>query len=295
MISPELARQIRYIQIRARRAVDTVFGGEYASVFRGQGMEFQEVRDYQPGDEIRSIDWNVTARMGHPYVKRYVEERELTVLFVVDLSASGAFGSGARSKTEVAAELTALLAFSAIRHHDRVGLVVFTDVIELFIPPKKGVTHALRLVRELLFFTPRRRGTDIGVALSFVSRVQRRRATVFLISDFMAAGYENELRLAVKRHDLIAASIVDPHELALPRVGLLELQDAETGARVLVDTSSRRVREEYARHGRERQQALAAQLRGLGIDQIPIHTEQSWTRDLVRFFKARERRAARGH
>ena len=175
MISPELARQIRYIQIRARRAVDSVFGGEYASVFRGQGIEFQEVREYQPGDEIRSIDWNVTARMGHPYVKRYVEERELTVLFLVDLSASGTFGSGARSKTEVAAELTALLAFSAIRHHDRVGLVVFTDIIELFIPPKKGATHALRLVRELLFFAPRRRGTDIGAALGFVSRVQRRR------------------------------------------------------------------------------------------------------------------------
>lgn len=294
MISPELARQIRYIQIRARRAVDTVFGGEYASVFRGQGIEFQEVRDYQPGDEIRSIDWNVTARMGQPYVKRYVEERELTVLFVVDLSASGTFGSGARSKTEVAAELTALLAFSAIRHHDRVGLVVFTDVIERFIPPKKGATHALRLVRELLYFSPRRHGTDIGAALGFVSRVQRRRATVFLISDFLAAGYERELRLTVKRHDLIAASIVDPHELALPRAGLLELQDAETGARVLVDTSSRRVREEYARRGRERQQALAAQLRGLGIDQVPIHTEQGWTRDLVRFFKARERRAARG-
>lgn len=294
MISPELARQIRYIQIRARRAVDTVFGGEYASVFRGQGIEFQEVRDYQPGDDIRSIDWNVTARLGHPYVKRYVEERELTVLFVVDLSASGTFGSGARSKTEVAAELTALLAFSAIRHHDRVGLVVFTDVIERFIPPKKGVTHALRLVRELLYFTPRRRGTDVGAALSFVSRVQRRRATLFLISDFLAAGYDRELRLAAKRHDLIAASIVDPHELTLPRVGLLELQDAETGDRVLVDTSSRRVRDEYARRGRERGQALAAQLRGLGIDQVPIHTEQSWTRDLVRFFKARERRAARG-
>ena len=294
MISPELARQIRYIQIRARRAVDTVFGGEYASVFRGQGMEFQEVRDYQPGDDIRSIDWNVTARMGHPYVKRYVEERELTVLFVVDLSASGTFGSGARSKTEVAAELTALLAFSAIRHHDRVGLVVFTDVIERYVPPKKGVTHALRLVRELLYFTPWRRGTDVGAALAFVSRVQRRRATLFLISDFLASGYDAELRLAARRHDLIAASIVDPHELTLPRVGLLELQDAESGARVLLDTSSRRVREEYARRGRERRQALAAQLRGLGIDQVPIHVEQSWTRDLVRFFKARERRAARG-
>ena len=205
MISRELARQIRYIQISARRAVDTVFGGEYASVFRGQGIEFQEVREYHPGDEIRSIDWNVTARMGHPYVKRFVEERELTVLFVVDLSASGTFGSAGKSKLEVAAELTALLAFSAIRHNDRVGLVAFTDVIELFIPPKKGTTHALRLVRELLFFAPRHTRTDIGVALSFVSRVQRRRATVFVISDFLAGGYQRELRLAVKRHDLIAA------------------------------------------------------------------------------------------
>ena len=294
MISPELARQIRYIQIRARRAVDTVFGGEYASVFRGQGIEFQEVRDYQPGDEIRSIDWNVTARMGHPYVKRYVEERELTVLFVVDLSASGAFGSIAKSKTEVAAELTALLAFSAIRHNDRVGLIAFTGEVELFIPPKKGVTHVLRLVRELLFFEPAGTGTDIGAALRFVSRVQRRRATLFLVSDFLAADYEPELRLAAARHDLIAASIVDPHELSLPRAGLLDLQDAETGRRVLVDTSSRRVRADYERRGRERQEALTAQLRRLRVDQIRIHTDRSWTRDLVRFFKARERRAAGG-
>lgn len=294
MISPELARQIRYIQISARRAVDTVFGGEYASVFRGQGIEFQEVRDYQPGDEIRSIDWNVTARMGQPYVKRYVEERELTVLFMVDLSASGRFGSIAKSKTEVAAELTALLAFSAIRHNDRVGLVAFTGEVELFIPPKKGVTHVLRLVRELLFFEPRGTRTDIGAALRFVSRVQRRRATVFLVSDFLAADYEPELRLAAARHDLIAASIVDPHELALPRAGLLDLQDAETGRRVLVDTSSRLVRADYERRGRERQDALAAQLRRLRVDQIAIHTDQSWTRDLVRFFKARERRAAGG-
>ena len=294
MISPELARQIRYIQIGARRAVDSVFGGEYASVFRGQGMEFQEVRDYQPGDEIRSIDWNVTARMGYPYVKRYVEERELTVLFVVDLSASGTFGSTARSKTEVAAELTAVLAFSAIRHNDRVGLVAFTDAIELYIPPKKGATHVLRLVRELLFIQPRGTRTDLAAALRFVSRVQRRRATVFLISDYLAAGYEAELRLAAARHDLIAASVVDPHELELPQAGLLDLQDAETGARVLIDTSSRRVRDDYARRARERQEALAAQLRRLRVDQIPIRTDQSWARDLVRFFKVRERRAAGG-
>lgn len=294
MISAELARQIRYIQISARRAVDAVFGGEYASVFRGQGMEFQEVRDYQPGDEIRSIDWNVTARMGHPYVKRYVEERELTVLFVVDLSASGAFGSTAKSKTEVAAELTAVLAFSAIRHNDRVGLVVFTDIIELYIPPKKGTTHVLRLVRELLFIHPHGRLTDVAAALRFVSRVQRRRATVFLISDYLAAGYETELRLAAARHDLIAASIVDPYELELPRAGLLDLQDAETGARVLIDSSSRRVREEYARRGRQRQRDLAAQLRRLRVDHIPVRTDQPWARDLVRFFKVRERRVAGG-
>ena len=290
MISKELAKKIRFIQIYTSKAVNDVLAGEYHSVFKGRGMEFDEVREYTPGDEIRTIDWNVTARVGHPYVKRYVEERELTVMFVVDLSASGTFGSTEKRKNEVAAELCALLAFSAIKNNDKVGLIVFTDVIELYIPPKKGLSHVLRLIRDLLDFKPRQTRTDIGQALDYLGRVSHRRAVVFLVSDFQAEGYEKRLRVVARRHDLIAVSITDPREARLPNVGLVELEDAETGERVLIDTGSERVRRQYEKAGRGRADGLAEMFRSGGIDHIRLESGRDYVRDLVGFFRMRERR-----
>ncbi len=290
MISRDLAKKIRYIHIYTAKAVNDILAGEYESVFKGRGMEFDEVREYQPGDDVRTIDWNVTARTGIPHVKRYVEERELTVLFVVDLSASGGFGSRDQTKGEVAAELCALLAFSAIKNNDKVGLVVFTDGIELFIPPKKGVTHVLRLIRELLSFVPGRRGTDIVVALDYVGRMLRKRSVLFLISDFLAPDFSRSMRVVARRHDLVAVSVSDPCELELPDVGLIGLEDAETGAALLVDTGSARVREEYARLGRERANQLAGLLVSMKVDHIPLLAGSDYVRDLVRFFRTRERR-----
>jgi uncharacterized protein (DUF58 family) len=290
MIPRELARKIRYIQIYTNKAVNDVLAGEYHSVFKGRGMEFDEVREYSPGDDVRSIDWNVTARTGHPYVKRYVEERELTVLFLVDLSASGAFGSREKLKNEVAAELCALLAFSAIKNNDKVGLVAFTDAIELFIPPKKGSSHVLRLIRDLLNFRPRQGRTDIAGALDFLGRITHRRAVVFLVSDFLADGYQKRLRIAARRHDLIAISVRDPREAELPSVGLIDLEDAETGQIVTVDTSSATVRRRYQAQARERDDRLRETFNSTGIDHIPVLTGRDHVRDLVSFFRQREHR-----
>ena len=290
MISKELAKKIRLIQIHTSKAVNDVLAGEYHSVFKGRGMEFDEVREYAPGDDIRTIDWNVTARTGHPYVKRFVEERELTVLFVVDLSASGSFGTREKLKNEVAAELCALLAFSAIKNNDKVGLLVFTDQVELYIPPKKGVSHVLRVIRDLLNAQPRRSRTDITQALDFLGRVTHRRAVVFLVSDFQAAGYEKRLRIAARRHDLIAVSLSDPREAALPAAGLIELEDAETGESVVVDSSNAAVRRSYEALTRERCDTLAASLRSMGVDQIPVVTGEDYVLDLLKFFRVRERR-----
>ena len=319
MISPELVRKIRYIQLRTRRTVTTAFAGEYRSVFRGQGMEFDEVREYQPGDDVGSIDWNVTARTGRPHVKRFVEERELTVFFVVDVSASGRFGSTGRAKTEVAAELAAVVSFAAARQNDRVGLLAFSDRIELFVPAKKGITHVLRIVREILSIQPAGTATDLAGAMRYLNRLLRRRATVFLISDFLDHGQAGarppwwsrltagggtrgeteapiasttDLRMSARRHDLIAASIFDPREAELPPAGMVELEDAESGRLALLDTGSRRVRRDYERRARERREALSRQLRELGIDEIPIRTDAGWVDRLVRFFRMRERRAA---
>jgi uncharacterized protein (DUF58 family) len=290
MIPKELAKKIRYIQIHTSKAVNDVLAGEYHSVFKGRGMEFDEVREYVPGDEIRTIDWNVTARAGHPYVKRYVEERELTVLFLVDLSASGAFGSREKLKNEVAAELCALLSFSAIKNNDKVGLIIFTDVIELYIPPNKGVSHVLRLIRDLLHFKPRQSQTDIAGALDYLGHISHRRAVVFLVSDFLAEGFDKPLRILSKRHDLIAISIADPRETAMPNVGLIELEDAETGEQVILDTGSPSVRKQYERLGRRRQGSLREMFRGMGIDQINVVTGRDYVRDLVAFFRVREHR-----
>jgi uncharacterized protein (DUF58 family) len=290
MIPKELAKKIQYIQISTNRAVNDVLAGEYQSVFKGRGMEFEEVREYLPGDEIRSIDWNVTARTGRPYVKRFVEERELTILLMVDLSASGTFGSIRQTKNEVAAEICALLTFSAIKNNDKVGLVVFTDGIELFIPPKKGTSHVLRIIREVLCFKPRGTKTNICQALDYLGRITTKRSVVFLISDFLDSGFEKPMRVLSKRHDLIAVSLSDPREMRLPPVGLVELEDAESGERVLVDAGSPRVRKQYEQMNRQRADELRELLISMGVDQIEVSTDRDHARDLVRFFRAREKR-----
>ena len=290
MLAREVLQRVREIQVRTGRHVADVLAGEYISVFKGRGMEFDEVREYTPGDEIRTIDWNVTARTGQPYVKRYVEERELTVLFVVDLSASGTFGTREKLKNGVAAELCALLSFSAIKNNDKVGLIIFTDIIELYIPPAKGTSHVLRLIRDLLNFKPRQTRTDIAQALDYLGRITHRKAVVFLVSDFLAEGYERPLRIVARRHDLIAISITDPRERELPRVGLIELEDAETGEIVVVDSGSFPVRRQYEAIARERAGRLAESFRSIGVDHIPVVTGRDYVRDLVRFFQARERR-----
>jgi len=291
VISKELSKKIRYIQIYTSKAVNDVLAGEYHSVFKGQGMEFDEVRAYQPGDDIRTIDWNVTARTGHPYVKRYVEEREITVFFLVDLSASGAFGSREKLKNEIAAEFCALLAFSAIKNNDKVGLIVFTDIIELFIPPAKGTSHVLRLIRELLYFDPgkqrQRAGTDISLALDYLGRVLHKRGVVFLVSDFLDQEFQKPLGVLARRHDLIAVTVSDPRELTLPDVGLLEIQDAETGATVLVDTGSKEVRDKYSRLAREKSEQLHNLFKSTGVDHIQIFTDRDYVIDLVKFFRKR--------
>jgi len=291
VIPKELARKIRYLQIHTRKAVNDVLAGEYESVFKGRGMEFEEVREYQPGDEVRSIDWNVTARMGRPYVKRFVEERELTAIFLVDLSASGTFGTVRQTKNEVAAELCALLAFAAIKNNDKVGLIVFTDTVELFIPPKKGLSHVLRLIREILYFKPEQTRTNMAEGLDYLGRVTTKRCVVFLISDFQGEGFEKPMRVLGKRHDLIAVTVTDPREKRIPNVGLVELEDAETGEMVLVDTGSVKVRNEYERMGRERTQRLKETFRSMDVDQIEVSTGEDYVRGIERFFLARERRA----
>src|SRR6516225_7269677 len=255
MLPREVLRQIRRLQLKARRAVEDLLGGEYHSVFKGTGIAFEEVREYQPGDDIRTIDWNVTARMGHPFIKRFVEERELTVMLAVDCSGSHQFGTQLQQKREVAAELAAILAFSAIRNNDKVGLIEFTDRVERFVPPRKGTRHVLRLIRDVLFFQPTHRGTALGEGLDYLNRLLHRRSIVFLFSDFLDQGYERALKRTARHHDLIAVRISDPREEQLPAVGLLELEDAETGKRLLVDAGSGRVRDAFAVAVRQRREA----------------------------------------
>ncbi|RJR30659.1 MAG: DUF58 domain-containing protein [Candidatus Latescibacterota bacterium] len=290
MIPGELARKIRILQITTRKVVNDVLAGGYTSVFKGRGIEFDEVREYMPGDDVRTIDWNVTARTGRPYVKRYVEERELTVIFLVDLSASGAFGSVHKLKNEIAAEFCALLSFSAVKNNDKVGLIVFTDRVELYVPPKKGTTHVLRLIRELLNFKPKAAKTDLAGALDYLGKVSKKRAVVFLVSDFQAEGFEKPMRIVSKRHDLVAVPIVDPREVRLPNVGLIELEDAETGETILVDTSSAAVRKRYERLGRERSERFRELFASMGVDNIEVMTDRDYIPKLVSFFRSRERR-----
>jgi len=291
MIPEEILKKVRLIEIRTRSMVNSLFAGEYHSVFKGRGMEFSEVREYAPGDEVRSIDWNVTARVGRPFVKVFDEERELTVVLVVDASASGVFGSQAQMKGEIAVEISALLAFSAIENDDRVGLLIFTDEVEVFIPPKKGRRHVLRVIRELLYFRPRSRGTSIAAALEYLDRLLHRRSVVFLVSDFLDSDFDRALQLIGRRHDLIAINLEDPRERALPAVGFLSLGEAETGDQVLVDTRSQRVRDAFARYQQTAAERQRHDFRRLGIDEIRVDTSQSYVEPLSRFFQTRMARA----
>lgn len=286
----EILRKVRRVEISTRGLVDEVFSGQYHSVFKGRGMDFAEVREYQFGDDVRSIDWNVTARVGSPFVKVLEEERELTVMLVVDVSASGDFGTRERMKAEVAIEISALLAFSAIRNNDKVGLIVVSDQIEKFVPPRKGRRHALRVVRELVFHKPRARSTDIAGALEYLNRVQRKRAVAFFVSDFNDQGFGRPLAVAARRHDLIAVRVGDVRERDLPPLGLLELEDPETGERLVVNTSSGRFREAFSRTVRARRERLDDEMRRSGVDLIDVETGVSYVEPLRRFFRERIRR-----
>jgi uncharacterized protein (DUF58 family) len=260
-------------------------------VFRGAGIAFEEVREYQPGDDVRTIDWNVTARMGHPFVKRYREEREQTVILLVDVSGSQWFGTAARWKHEVAAELAALLAFSVVRNNDKVGAILFSDHVEHFVAPAKGTSHVLRLIRDVLYHEAAGRGTDIAAALGYLHRVTHRRAIVFLLSDFLAHGYEHALRIAARRHEVIAVRLADPRERVLPAGGLLDLEDTETGAHLTVDTGSPRFRRWFARAAQEGSRQLRQLCRSSGVDLIDVATDGRYVDPLVRFFLERERRS----
>ena len=289
MLPEEIIRKIKGIELRTKRLVNDVFSGEYHSVFKGRGIEFAEVREYGIGDDIRLIDWNVTARMGHPYIKTFDEERELTVMLLVDASGSGLFGSRGTFKEDLAAEVSAVLAFSAIKNNDRVGLVMFTDRIELYIPPQKGKKHVLRVIREILYFKPQGTLTNISGAIEHISRILKRKSIVFLISDFLDSGFESALSIAARKHDLIAVTISDEREEALSDSGVIALEDAETGQICLVDTSSKRLRKNYWQYMLRRRTELSELFMRNGVDQILLRTGKAYENELVRFFKKRMR------
>ena len=302
MIPREILKKIRQIEIRTNRLVTETLAGQYHSVFKGQGMNFDEVREYQPGDDVRAIDWNVTARMNHPFIKKFVEERELTVMLVVDVSGSGLFGSREQSKRELAAEIASVLAFSAIRNNDKVGLLLFTDEVEKFIPPRKGRGHVLRVIREVLYFEPKRRGTDLAHALEFMGRVLPHKAIAAVISDFLMPEGNGALppqtqialRMANRRHDVVAVQIADRYELELPALGRLILEDAETGEIVELNTAHAASRDAFALRQEKQYAEVARQLRSSGIDSIQLRTDEPYAAALGRFFESREKRRLRG-
>jgi uncharacterized protein (DUF58 family) len=315
MIPRELLKKIRQVEIRTNRLVSETLAGQYHSVFKGQGMNFDEVREYQPGDEVRSIDWNVTARMNHPFIKKFVEERELTLMLLVDVSGSGLFGSQSQSKRELATEIASVLAFSAIRNNDKVGLILFTDKVEKFIPPRKGRRHVLRVIREVLFFAPEHQGTNLDHALEFLLRVTPHKAIAVVISDFIGSRAKREtpsmlqqtllleslaqssqtmLRHANRRHDVVAVQITDPFELELPALGRLVLRDAETGEVVEVDTGNARKRESFRQSRAKAQADIERVFRACGVDSIHLRTDQAYAAALGRFFEGREKRRLRG-
>lgn len=290
MIPKEILKKVKRIEIQTRGLVNDVFSGEYHSVFKGRGMEFSEVREYQIGDDIRTIDWNVTARMGHPYVKVFEEERELTVMLLVDVSSSGDFGTVDQMKGEIAAEICALLAFSAIKNNDKVGLIIFSDKVEKYVAPKKGKSHVLRVVREIIFHEPQGHQTNIAEALEFMSRVTTRRSVVFLVSDYISSGYEKALQIANKRHDIVAITVTDPREVELPNVGFIELEDAETGEIFLLDTSDVDIRDDFKLKSVETTLSRQKLFRSMNVDHIDIKTNESYIEPLIRFFRMRAKR-----
>jgi len=290
MVPKEILKKVRRIEITTRSVVNDVFAGEYHSVFKGRGMDFSEVREYSIGDDVRTIDWNVTARMNHPYVKVFKEERELTVMLMVDASSSGEFGTVDQMKGEIAIEICALLAFSAIKNNDKVGLIIFTDKVEKFVPPKKGKTHVLRVIRELFYHEPQSLQTNIGEALEYLNRIATRRSVVFLVSDFMSEGYEKALQIVNKKHDIVAIMIRDPREVDLPDVGFLELEDAETGEIFLLDTGDPSIRENFSSQSSRRQQELEKLFKSMSVDHIAISTDQPYIDPLIRFFRMRAKR-----
>ena len=292
MIPKEILKKVKRIEIATRGVVNDVFSGEYHSVFKGRGMEFSEVREYQIGDDVRTIDWNVSARMDHPYVKVFEEERELTVMLLVDVSSSGNFGTASQMKGEIAAELCAVLAFSAIKNNDKVGLIIFSDKIEKFIPPRKGKQHVLRVIREILFFKPEDSQTNLNVALEYLIKVIRRRSIVFLISDFLTEDYEKALQITNKKHDVIAIDIIDPREVELPNIGFIELEDAETGETVLVDTSNAQVRSGFFSKSEGNRLQREKFFKSIGVDNINIYTDRSYVEPITRFFRMRAKRLA---
>src|SRR4051812_5851145 len=289
-VPPEILRQVKLLELRTRGLVNSTFSGEYRSVFKGQGMEFAEVREYQPGDEVRSIDWNVTARMQRPYVKRYIEERELTVMLAVDVSGSERFGTRRRFKSEVASELAAVLAMCAIGNNDRVGGLMFTDRVEHVVPPRKGRRHALRLIRDILAYEPRGRGTDIGGATEYLNKMLSHKTIIFLVSDFLGANVERPLKLLAQRHDVVAVTVEDPSERVLPDIGLVRLMDPETGGTLDVDTSNPVVRKAFDTRVADEAQKRRHLLRRLAIDEIPVTTDKGIMDPLLRFFRQREMR-----
>jgi uncharacterized protein (DUF58 family) len=292
MLTAELMSKIRRIEIRTRRLVNDSFAGEYHSIFRGRGMEFDEVRPYLPGDEVRSIDWNVTARMGQPYVKRYVEERELTMMLLVDASGSGDFGTEGKFKRELSAEIASVLSFSATTNKDKVGLMIFTDKVELYVPPRNGRRHVLRLIRELLTFEPESDGTDIKLALDTINQILKRRSIIFLVSDFLdePERYKKELHMANRKHDVIAVDLHDPLETDIANVGLLSLEDAESQELVWIDTSDEVWREAFAQQTSRFKEAKNKVLANAGVDQVKINTDQDYVKALTLFFQKRAQR-----
>jgi uncharacterized protein (DUF58 family) len=290
MIPKEILKKVRQIEIRTGRLVNDVFAGEYESIFKGRGMEFHEVREYVPGDDIRSIDWNVTARVGHPYVKKFIEERELTVIIMADMSGSGNFGTKNRMKIELMAEIGAVLSFSAIKNNDKIGLLLFTDKVEKYIPPKKGRPHVLRVIRELLYYKPESKKTSINSALEYLGKVLKKRSVIFLISDFMDSGYERLLGILNKRHDIIGISMSDPREKELPDIGLVELEDAETREAIFIDTGDDFLRKELAKKKASLMNDRNKAFMSIDLDSINISTDKSYIEPLILFFRMRAKR-----
>jgi len=290
MLSSEVIKKISAIHIRTNYLVNDILAGEYESAFRGRGMEFEEVREYTPGDDIRDIDWNVTARTGHPFVKVFHEERELTIMLMIDVSSSGQFGSVKELKNELSAEISAILAFSAIKNNDKVGLIIFSDRIEKFIPPKKGRSHVWRVIREIVQYRPLKRKTNISAALEYFNKVMKRKSVCFLLSDFQCSGYDQNLRISNKKHDVIAVTIRDPREIILPNIGFVELEDAETGESIIIDTYDKKLTDKFNYMAREREDLLKRKFRSMDIDSIDIVTDQPYVHPIMKFFRMREKR-----